>query len=143
MTENASPDPLADFQAYATELKRCLPRQYERSINRDLSRQQSQDLFIRNVTATLQHAYDEALQRLRELPFTEANPKPSAQDVLQPFAGLSDELIQVALQKHRTSCALSNFPDEHKPNRDYIAAVLEAVEKDRLAFAARVEALFC
>jgi len=27
-----------------------------------------------------------------------------------------------AVEKHRTSCALSNFPEEHKPDREYLHA---------------------
>lgn len=32
-----------------------------------------------------------------------------------------------AVHRHRTSCALSNFPDEHKPSVDYITEVAQAI----------------
>ena len=139
MTENSNSESLARFEQFVQELKRAMPRQYDRSINRDLSQQQWHDLFIRNVSASLQQAYSEALAQLRQLSFKPDTPGLAIR-VLQPFDGFVDEFMQYALQKHRTSCALSNFPDEHKPSQDYIATVLSAAYKDWQAFAKQVSA---
>lgn len=36
--------------------------------------------------------------------------------------------MHYVITQHRTSCALSNFPDEHKP--DYIAEVIQLTEME-------------
>lgn len=138
MTEDSNRASVAQFDRFARELKQNLPRQYDRRVNKDLSQQRWQDLLLRNITDTLLSAYGEALTQLRQLPLRSGEPGTSA-EVLQSFEGLIDDLLQYALRKHRTSCALSNFPDEHNPSRDYIGAVLEQTRKDWLDFAAEVE----
>ncbi|MGR8935613.1 MAG: amine oxidase [Gammaproteobacteria bacterium] len=136
MTANSNGESLVQFEQFVQELQRSIRRQYGRNINKDLSQQQWRDLFLRNVTASLRQAYGEALDRLRQLPFQPGAPEA----VLQVFDGFIDAFVQYALQKHRTSCALSNFPDEHQPSRDYIAAVLQEADKDWQAFAGQVTA---
>lgn len=141
MNEQSNQENLARFEQFVQELKRTMQRQYDRNINRDLSKQQWQDLFIRNVTASLRESYAESLAQLRQLSFKPDTPNLSAR-VLQAFDGLIDEFVQYALQKHRTSCALSNFPDEHKPSPDYIADVLTQTNRDWQTFAEQVCAEF-
>lgn len=141
MNEQSNQENLARFEQFVQQLKRTMQRQYDRSINRDLSKQQWQDLFIRNVTASLREAYAESLAQLRQLSFKPDTPNLSAR-VLKPFDDLIDEFVQYALQKHRTSCALSNFPDEHKPSPDYIADVLTQTNRDWQTFAEQVGAEF-
>ena len=123
MSENINAISLAEFDQYVTELKQIMKRQYDRSINKDLSRQQWQGLFKRNVISALKQVYEDALGRLIQLSFDPEGIEAVKEVaeltalVLQPFDGFVDEFVQYALQKHRTSCALSNFPDEHKPSR--------------------------
>ena len=139
MKEQSNLENLARFEQFVRELKRTVQRQYNRSINKDLSKQLWQDLFIRNVTASLRQAYAESLVQLRQLSFESDAPNLSSR-VLQAFDGFIDEFVQYALQKHRTSCALSNFPDEHKPSQDYIADVLAQTSRDWHAFVEQVKA---
>lgn len=138
MTALGNQDNIDRFEQFVQGLKRTIQRQYDRSVNKDLSKQQWQDLFIRNVTATLQQAYADSLVQLRQLSF-----QPDTADlsprVLQAYDGFIDEFVQYALTKHRTSCALSNFPDEHKPSQDYITDVLIQTNKDWLTFVEQVD----
>ncbi|MGE5319414.1 MAG: amine oxidase, partial [Hyphomicrobiaceae bacterium] len=43
--------------------------------------------------------------------------------VLAPFEGFNAALLQQIVQFNRSSCALSNFPDEHDPGQDYRDAI--------------------
>ena len=139
MTDQSNLENLRRFEKFVQDLKQSMQRQYDRNFNSDLSKQQWRDLFIRNVTASLQHAYAESLVQMRQLPFKANAPDISAR-MLHAFDGFIDEFIQYALQKHRTSCALSNFPDEHKPSADYIEQVLMQTDKDWHAFVEQVGA---
>jgi Fe-S-cluster formation regulator IscX/YfhJ len=135
---------LSGFQQYVTELKSAMKRHYDRGVNKDLSRQNWQDLFRRNITLTLKEVYDDSLARLQTLPLTIDNPQTDVEiseltaQTLNPFNGIIDELMQYALQKHRTSCALSNFPDEHKPSQEYIAEALQDAQRDWQEFNVKV-----
>ncbi|MGR9117278.1 MAG: amine oxidase [Gammaproteobacteria bacterium] len=137
MTEESIDIRLVQFEQFVQALKRTMQRQYDRNINKDLSQQHWQDLFKRNVTGSLRQAYTESLAQLRQLSFKSAIPGLSNR-VLHTFEGFIDEFLQYALQKHRTSCALSNFPSEHNPSRDYIAAVLCEANKDWQSFVEQV-----
>jgi len=137
---------LAGFEQYVTKLKQSIKRNYDRSVNKDLSQQNWQGLFKRNVTAVLQQAYKDALVQLRTVSFVpdgemaDGISRISVQ-ALKSFDALIDELMQYALQKHRTSCALSNFPDEHKPSQEYIAEVIQEAEQDWRDFVSQVNTL--
>jgi hypothetical protein len=140
-------DNLTDFEQYVTQLKQSMKRLYDRSVNKDLSQQNWQDLFKRNVTSVLQQAYKDGLAQLQSVSFgadsseTENGFSKATVQALKPFDGFVDELVQYALQKHRTSCALSNFPDEHNPSQDYIAEVLQETAKDWQEFTLQVNAV--
>lgn len=145
--ENENTIKLADFRNAIDELKAGMKREYDRGVNRDLSQQRNQDVFRRNVTTVLRENYQQALARLQQLMFengSPANKQSEDQDhalsakLLQSFDGVIEELIVYALQKHRSSCALSNFPDEHHPSEAYLAKVIEDTSRDWSAFAVQV-----
>jgi monoamine oxidase len=135
---------LAFFGQYVAELKQSVKRQYDRSINKDLSRQNWQALFKRNVTSVLKQAYQDSLVQLQSVSIapermeTKNGFSTLAVQALKPFDGFIEDIMQYALQKHRTSCALSNFPDEHRPSDDYIGEVIQETNRDWQAFASQV-----
>lgn len=144
MSVNAPVMGLSGFEAHVNKLLPGVKRQYDRAVNRDLSRQQSQGLFKRNIAAVLQQVYQDALELLRQVDFGsegKGNDADLIKPVLQAFDNLIDELVQYALQKHRSSCALSNFPDEHNPSLDYIAEVTHAIQAERSKFVVQVASL--
>ena len=65
--------------------------------------------------------YDEALRQLAELPFDASGSvlEPGWSEltppVLQPMHGFGPTLLDEVLRFNRSSCAISNFPDEHTP----------------------------
>ncbi len=132
---------LARLGEQVTAWRRALKRDYDRSINRDLSRQNWPDLLLRNVTAQLQLGYQLTLQQLPAIERGEERGGEWEKErdgllaaLLEPYAGSDEELLQHAVQHHRSSCALSNFPDEHRPSPEYIARVIAAIEQQWQAF---------
>lgn len=120
---------ISQFHFYIAERKLPMKQQYEKLLAGDLSRQQWQGCFQRNVLAVLEQFYDEALAQLQSMPFDASQSgfdkgmSNLTRQVLTEFQGSVDEFLWFVVDKHRTSCALSNFPDEHKPDKDYVNAV--------------------
>ena len=128
---------LDSYLNYVKTMKQAVKRQYDRNINIDLSQHKSYELFKRNVTLSLQQAYQDTLIFLDQLDMS-GQKRPSSSMLLNVFDGFIDEIVEYALQRHRTSCALSNFADEHKPSQAYIVEVLEQAQKDWQAFTQQV-----
>lgn len=133
------------FSKVVAELKTGLSREYDRGVNRDLSQQRHQQVFKRNITKVLQAIYRQALTELQRLTFEDENQgdekireQELGPELLRCFDGVIEEIILYALHKHRSSCALSNFPDEHNPSPDYIAQVIEETSRDWAAFVRQV-----
>jgi len=119
----------AKFHDYLGQSKSQMKVAYHEHLARDLSRQQWDGCFQRNVLAVLSETYDDALTHLKTLPFAEGatgidcGMSALTRRLIASFDGFIDEFLLFAVDKHRTSCALSNFPDEHKPSSDYIDEV--------------------
>ncbi|MDD5275302.1 MAG: amine oxidase [Methylovulum sp.] len=122
-------DSIAQFHRYIAGQKTLLRNHYGQLLAQDLSRQQWDGCFQRNVLAVLAQAYDGALAYLKTLPFdSTASPinlglADLTKQALAAFDGYVDEFLLFVVDKHRTSCALSNFPDEHKPDKVYVNEV--------------------
>lgn len=120
---------LAQFNDYIDRRKPWMKTYYQQRLAQDLSRQQWDGCFRRNVLAVLSLTYEDALNYLRSLPFADGDVKTDkgmsvlTRPIIAVFEGFIDEFLLFAVDKHRTSCALSNFPDEHKPSSDYIDQV--------------------
>jgi hypothetical protein len=137
-----------DFSRYMAERKPALKQQYSMLLANDLSRQQWQGCFQRNVLITLEQMYNDAFGQLQRLPFdagqhaVDKGMSALTKQVLAAFQGLVDEFLEFVVDKHRTSCALSNFPDEHKPDRDYVNEVKRDIAGLWKDFALRVNDYF-
>jgi hypothetical protein len=126
-------DSSAQFSRYVSEQKTALKKHYDQLLAHDLSRQQWDGCFQRNVLAVLERVYTEALAFVKTLPFDSAA-YPVNQGLsdltiqtLTSFDGFVDEFLLFVVDKHRTSCALSNFPDEHKPDKTYVNEVRRGI----------------
>jgi hypothetical protein len=147
--ENINKINLARFQIEVTDLQSGMRREYDRSVNRDLSQQQYQYVFRRNVTMVLRDIYQQVLSSLEQLLLetdSADNQKINrdmelSSKLLQSFDGVIEELIIYALQKHRSSCALSNFPDEHNPSEEYLSEVIEETSRDWSAFTMQINSM--
>jgi monoamine oxidase len=139
---------LVHFQHYINDYKPQMKSHYEQLLATDLSRQQWDGCFQRNVLAVIEKTYDAALKQVLLLPFdSRHSPHEKGQlllskQVLACFNGLSNEFVSFVVEKHRTSCALSNFPDEHKPDTAYVNEVMREIACLWQSFAIKVNNYF-
>ncbi len=54
--------------------------------------------------------------------------------VQQPFGSLMESILDDVKAFNRTSCALSNFPDEHHLSREYLQVILRDIAAAWLEF---------
>jgi len=146
MMNNA--DSIAQLCRYIAERKPVLQKQYAQLLAQDLSRQQWDGCLQRNVLIVLEQAYDEALAFVKTLPFDSAASPVNqglsdlTRQALSAFNGFADDFLLFVVDKHRTSCALSNFPDEHKPDKTYLNAVMRDIAGLWQNFALTLNAYF-
>ncbi|MDP9902782.1 flavin monoamine oxidase family protein [Variovorax ginsengisoli] len=115
---------LAAFAASVQAQRRAAPERYRLHLTRLLSSQQAEQLTQRALLATADQVYSETLVGLdRLLPALDAGDAAAERGrhaltatLLAPFDGWNQGLLDAALDFNRTSCALSNFPLEHRPD---------------------------
>lgn len=148
MSEQKNADSIDQFRRYIAERKSELKKQYALLLAQDLSRQQWDGCFQRNVVAALEQAYDEARAYMQTLPFDNTlvpvhmGLSELTRQALTAFDGFVDEFLLFVVDKHRTSCALSNFPDEHKPDNIYVNEVRRDIARLWQNFALDVNGYF-
>jgi len=122
-------DYFTELNGFISDTKPALKHQYAKRLADDLSRQQWQGCFQRNVLLVLEEFYANALCHLQSIPLNANQQKihngmsDLTLQALAAFQGFIDEFLLFVVDKHRISCALSNFPDEHKPDKEYVNAV--------------------
>lgn len=160
-TEAAQADaPLTRFQQWvAAEREQAMPR-YQQQVKQMLSRQDRDRVTQRAVLAAVEQTYTRALEQLASLVLHAHEPAGSGHDagsasgadagrhaltpaVLATFAGFSKTLVADALIFNAQSCALSNFPDEHKPDTDYLRAITADLAAAWVEFAWATNDLLC
>ncbi|MCT2398903.1 flavin monoamine oxidase family protein [Novosphingobium mangrovi (ex Huang et al. 2023)] len=106
---------------------------YRAALSRSLMRQEREQLTQRALLAAVEEVFARALALLGALSFDGAGAsvtkgRSSLLPVVQaPFKLFLDALLADVMEFNATSCALSNFPDEHKPPRDYVNAMMRDV----------------
>ncbi|MCJ2177794.1 flavin monoamine oxidase family protein [Novosphingobium album (ex Hu et al. 2023)] len=106
---------------------------YRATLSRSLMRQEREQLTQRALLAAAEEVFANALKQLGELSFDGAGASVSQgrssllPAVQAPFKPFLDGLIAEVMEFNATSCALSNFPDEHKPPREYVNAMLRDI----------------
>lgn len=120
---------LQQYTAWVRQRREDAFARYRQQLHQSLSQQQDQQLTQRALLGALESLYDEALAELAALPTpthhlpVQAGRHALTPQVLQPFMGLADELLAEALRFNATSCALSNFPYEHRPDGEYVRVI--------------------
>ena len=139
---------IAKLSQFIAQQKPLLKKHYERLLVQDLAQQQWDGCFQRNVLIVVQQLYQDSLTQIKTLSL-DASASPVnrglselTKQVLQVFEGFVDEFLLFVVDKHRTSCALSNFPDEHKPDKSYVNEVRLAIATLWQDFALEVNAYF-
>ena len=106
---------------------------YRQRLNRSLAAQQREQLTQRAVLESMEELFGNALAVLHGLPFDisasaiERGRSPLTPGVQQPFGALMQSVLDDVTAFNRTSCALSNFPDEHHLSREYRQVILRDI----------------
>jgi len=113
---------------------------YRHRLNHNLAVQQREQLTQRALLESMEELFDNALEMLDGLPFeisstaVERGRSPLTPGVQQPFGILMQSVFDDVIAFNRTSCALSNFPDEHHLSREYRQVILRDIAAAWLAF---------
>ncbi len=119
---------------------------YREHVHTALSQQDADQLTQKAVINALEALYTDALHTLQALPLhtahhaVEQGRAALTPQVLAPFQGLADDLLAEVVIYNRSSCALSNFPYEHKPEGDYLRAIRRDLAAIWQSFALSVNA---
>lgn len=106
---------------------------YRHRLNRGLVQQQKDQITQRAVLGAIEEVYSKALDLLDELPFDmagvaiERGRVALMPDVQAPFRDVMQALLDDVKAFNATSCALSNFPDEHRLSREYTQVILRDI----------------
>ena len=124
---------LARFGAWVAAQGDAALDSYRHRLNRSLAAQQRDQLTQRAILESMEEVFDRALAVLGDLVFdmgavaVERGRSSLTPDVQQPFRDLMQCVLDDVIAFNRTSCALSNFPDEHHLSKDYVQAILRDI----------------
>jgi monoamine oxidase len=113
---------------------------YRHRLNRSLAVQQREQLTQRAILESIEEVFDQALAVLDDLDFdvdaatVERGRSSLTPGVQQPFGELMQSVLDDVVAFNRTSCALSNFPDEHHLSREYHQVILRDIAAAWLEF---------
>ncbi|OYX69799.1 MAG: amine oxidase [Rhizobiales bacterium 32-66-11] len=106
---------------------------YRRRLTHALATQQREQLTQRAILAAAEATFADALVKLGQLPLdlsaarVERGRSSLTPLVQQPFGAFMQALMDDVIAFNRTSCALSNFPDEHQLSKPYVQAILRDI----------------
>ncbi|MDR3469071.1 MAG: FAD-dependent oxidoreductase [Xanthobacteraceae bacterium] len=106
---------------------------YRRRLIRGLAAQQRDQITQLAALGAVEAVFAEALKVLDDFPFemsgvaVERGRSALTPDVQKPFGDFLRTLLDDVIAFNRTSCALSNFPDEHRPSKEYVQTILRDI----------------
>lgn len=131
---------LARFRSWVAAQGDAAFDDYRHRLNRSLATQQRDQLTQRAILESMEDVFDSALAVLDGLVFdtsavtVERGRSSLIPDVQQPFGDLMQSLMEDVVAFNRTSCALSNFPDEHRLSQEYTQVILRDIAAAWQAF---------
>lgn len=131
---------LARFGAWVAAQSDTIFDSYRHRLNRGLAIQQREQLTQRAILESMEEVFDKALAVLDDLDFdvgavmVERGRSSLTPGVQQPFGELMQSVIDDVVAFNRTSCALSNFPDEHHLSKEYHQVILRDIAAAWLEF---------
>lgn len=120
---------IAAFSAQVQGLRALAGARYRQHLVRLLSAQQHEQLTQRALLAVADQTYSEALTQLDAFApwvgsaHTEQGRHALTPVLLKAFDGWNKALLDDALAHNATSCALSNFPQDHRPDAELLRAI--------------------
>jgi monoamine oxidase len=131
---------LARFSRWVADQQDVAFDGYRHRLNHNLADQQREQLTQRALLESMEELFDNALKMLDGLQFeisstaVERGRSPLTPGVQQPFGILMQSVFDDVIAFNRTSCALSNFPDEHHMSREYRQVILRDIAAAWLEF---------
>ena len=128
----ATGDPATAVAAFSDQVQRLRALagdRYRQQLVRLLSAQQHEQLTQRALLAAADQTYSEALAQLDAFaPWAGSAHAEQGRHALTPvllkaFDGWNKALLDDALAHNGTSCALSNFPQDHRPDAELLRAI--------------------
>ena len=140
---------LKNFAQWVQGERASALQRYRARMTEALSQQQAEQLTQRAVLGAVESLYQDALAALQGLalppvawPVDQGRHALTPQ-VLAPFMGLADELLAEAMRFNAESCALRNFPFEHKLSGDYVKTIRRDLAAAWQAFAIDANRQLC
>ncbi|MEK4032164.1 FAD-dependent oxidoreductase [Methylocystis sp. IM3] len=124
---------LARFSAWVDARSNETFENYRRRLNRALASQQRDNLTQVAVLGAIEEVFQQALRRLATLPFemddvaVECGRAALTPHIQKPFGDFLQSVMDEVVAFNQTSCALSNFPGEHKLSQDYIRVIMQDI----------------
>jgi monoamine oxidase len=139
---------VADFGRFVAGQQAVVLEAYRKHLNKLMASPDKEIVTQRAMVATMEQVFSEALLQLEHISFAmdgvpiEKGRSALTPDILKTFDGFIQHLIDSVIENNRTSCALSNFPGEDKPTRDYLQAILRDIAAAWKEFCLSVNAYF-
>ncbi len=124
---------LAQFRAWVAVQGDAALDNYRHRLNQNLVNQQRDQLTQMAILETVEEVYGRAITILDDLPLDTSNlgvergRSAMMPDVQAPFRDFMQSLVDDVVAFNRTSCALSNFPHEHRPSKEYMQTILRDI----------------
>lgn len=121
---------LARFSAWVADQRDLAFDLYREFLTSDLAAQQRSQLTQRALLKSIEEIYRKALDVIDRLDFdtsgvaVERGRSALTPKVQEPFRDFLQSILDDVIAFNRTSCALSNFADEHKLAEDYLQTIL-------------------
>ncbi|WP_066257702.1 flavin monoamine oxidase family protein [Hydrogenophaga flava] len=120
---------VAEFSSGVQRLRALAGGRYRQQLVRLLSAQQNEQLTQRALLAAADQTYSEALAQLDAFApwagsaHTKQGRHSLTPALLKAFDGWNKALLDDALAHNATSCALSNFPQDHRPDTELLRTI--------------------
>lgn len=131
--ESVNAASLRRFSAFVARDSRAVFDAYRKNLNASLAGQDREQLTQRAMLAAAEDFFTAALAAIDSLPFEpqgvyvekgRCSLTPPAQ---KPFGDFLKGFFDEVAAFNATSCALSNFPTEHKLSKDYVQAIMRDI----------------
>ncbi|ACB97131.1 flavin monoamine oxidase family protein [Beijerinckia indica] len=139
---------VAQFAQWVAGRQNSVLETYRLTLNKLMASPDKEIVTQRAMVATVEQVFSEALFQLEQIPFdmqgvmVEKGRSDLTPQILKSFDGFIQFLLDAVIQYNRTSCALSNFPGEDKPSKDYLQAILRDIAAAWKEFCLSVNAYF-
>jgi monoamine oxidase len=120
---------LAQFGAWVSKQRDAAFDGYRLRLSRSLASQEKEQLTQRAMLGSVEEVWGKALEVLDGLAFDTSNVLVEkgrsglTPEVQKPFRDFIQSLVDDVVAFNRTSCALSNFPDEHHVSKEYMQVI--------------------